>query len=61
VFAFINSQRARRFGVKVVRLEDGEVGLSEGTITRRLASVSGFFLYLVVRGTFRVERNPVPR
>jgi len=61
VFAFINSQRAPRHGPKVVRLEDGEVGLSARTIKRRLASVSGLFAYMVVRGTFRVDRNPVPR
>jgi site-specific recombinase XerD len=61
VFRFINSQRAPRFGPAVVRLEDGERGLSARTIKRRLASVSGLFAYLVVRGTFRVHRNPVPR
>jgi integrase len=61
VFAFINSQRAPRYGPKVVRLEDREVGLSARTIKRRLASISGLFAYLVVRGTFRVDRNPVPR
>jgi integrase/recombinase XerD len=61
VFTFIKAQRAPRFGPKVVRLEDGEVGLSARTIKRRLASVSGLFSYLVVRGTFRVHHNPVPR
>jgi hypothetical protein len=60
VFAFINSQRTARFGPAVVRPEDGERGLSARTIKRRLASVSGFFAYFVVRGTFRVRRNPVP-
>jgi integrase/recombinase XerD len=61
VLAFIKAQRAPRFGPKVVRLEDGESGLSARTIKRRLASVSGLFSYLVVRGTFHVDRNPVPR
>jgi integrase/recombinase XerD len=61
VFAFIKSQRAPRFGAKVVRLEDREAGLSARTIKRRLASISGLFGYLVVRGTFRVHQNPVPR
>jgi integrase len=61
VFVFIKSQRAPRFGPKVVRLEDGEAGLSARTIKRRLTSVSGLFAYLVVRGSFRVYRNPVPR
>src|SRR5438067_1402760 len=61
VFAFIKSQRAPRFGPKVVRLEDREAGLSARTIKRRLASISGLFAYLVVRGTFDVHQNPVPR
>jgi integrase/recombinase XerD len=61
VFAFIKSQRTPRFGAEVVRLEDHESGLSARTIKRRLASVSGLFAYLVVRGTFRVSQNPVPR
>jgi site-specific recombinase XerD len=59
VFAFIESQRAPRFGPKV-GLEDREVGLSARTIKRRLTSVSGLFAYMVVRGTFRIHRNPVP-
>ncbi len=46
VFAFIKTQRASRLGPKVVRLEDGESGLSTRTIKRRLASVSGLFAYL---------------
>jgi integrase/recombinase XerD len=50
VLGFIKAQRAPRRGPRVVRLEDGEAGLSARTITRRLASVSGLFDYLVVRG-----------
>jgi len=61
VFAFIKTQRTPRLGSKVVRLEDGEAGLSARTIKRRLASVSGLFAYLVVRGDLGVTRNPVPR
>jgi integrase len=61
VFGFIKSQRAPRFGSKVVRLEDREAGLSARTIKRRLASISGLFAYLVVRGAFDVHQNPVPR
>lgn len=61
VFAFITAQRAPRRGPKVVRLEDGEAGLSARTIKRRLASVSGLFAYLVVRGDVGVQHNPVPR
>jgi len=40
VFTFIKAQRAPRRGPTVVRLEDGEAGLSARTIKRRLASVS---------------------
>jgi integrase/recombinase XerD len=59
VLAFIVAQRAPRRGPRVVRSEDGEAGLSARTIKRRLASVSGLFDYLVVRGD--VAANPVPR
>jgi len=61
VFAFIAAQRAPRRGVGVVRLEDGEVGLSARTIKRRLASVSGLFAYLMAREDVALRRNPVPR
>ncbi len=61
VFAFIKAQRAPRRGSMVVRLEDGEAGLSARTIKRRLASVAGLFSYLVARGDAGVVANPVPR
>ena len=61
VFAFIKAQRAPRRGPRVVRIEDGEAGLSARTIKRRLASVSGFYSYLVARGDVGVRTNPVPR
>ncbi|WP_300008668.1 tyrosine-type recombinase/integrase [Pseudonocardia sp.] len=61
VLAFIKAQRAPRRGPRVVRLEDGEAGLSARTIKRRLASVSGLFDYLVVRGDTAMTANPVPR
>lgn len=61
VFAFIKEQRQPRFGDHIVRLEDGESGLSARTIARRLASVSGLFNYLVARADRGVSRNPVPR
>jgi integrase/recombinase XerD len=61
VFAFIKAQRAPRLGPNVVRLEDGEAGLSARTIKRRLASVAGLYSYLVVRGDLGVKQNPVPR
>jgi integrase len=61
VLAFIAAQRAPRHGPRVVRLEDGEAGLSARTVKRRLASVSGLFAYLVARGDAGVDANPVPR
>ncbi|WP_431934429.1 tyrosine-type recombinase/integrase [Nonomuraea jabiensis] len=59
VLTFIKMQRSPRFDAKVVRLEDGEAGLSARTIKRRLASISGLFNFLVVRGDVRA--NPVPQ
>ena len=59
VLSFIAAQRQPRRGAKVVRIEDGEAGLSARTIKRRLASVTGLFEYLIVRGV--VARNPVPQ
>lgn len=61
VLAFIKEQRQPRHGSKVVRIEDGEVGLSARTIKRRLATVAGLYEYLMVRGETTVLRNPVPR
>jgi integrase/recombinase XerD len=58
VLAFITAQRAPRRGPGVVRLEDGEAGLAARTIRRRLASISGLYTYLVVRGD--VPASPVP-
>jgi site-specific recombinase XerD len=59
VLAFIKMQRSPRIDAKVVRLEDGEAGLSARTIKRRLASIRGLFNFLVVRGDVRA--NPVPQ
>lgn len=61
VFAFIAAQRAPQRGTGVVRLEDGEAGLSARTIKRRLASVSGLLAYLAARDDVELGRNPVPR
>ena len=58
VLSFIRAQREPRRGAAVVRIEDGEAGLSARTIKRRLASIGGLFEYLVVRGV--VVKNPVP-
>ena len=59
VLSFIECQRRPVQGVNVVRIEDGEKGLSARTIRRRLSSVSGLFEYLVA--TEAVVKNPVPR
>ena len=58
VFEFLAHQRGDR---TVVRLADGESGLSARTIARRLSSVSGLYAYLVARGDTPVQVNPVPR
>jgi integrase/recombinase XerD len=58
VFDFLAGQRGDR---RVVRISDGESGLSARTIARRLSSVSGFYAYLVARGDTPVVSNPVPR
>src|SRR5437016_8594064 len=59
VLAFIAEQRRPRGDGRVVRLVDGEAGLSARTIKRRVATVSGLFGYLVMIG--EVAANPVPR
>jgi integrase/recombinase XerD len=61
VLAFIKEQRRPRHGAKVVRIEDGEAGLSARTIKRRLATIAGLYEYLIIRGDAGVTRNPVPR
>jgi site-specific recombinase XerD len=61
VLAFLKAQRAARRGAEVVRIEDGEAGLSARTVKRRLTSLSGLFEYLMVRGDAGVRSNPVPR
>ncbi|HTT90512.1 MAG TPA: tyrosine-type recombinase/integrase [Acidimicrobiales bacterium] len=61
VLAFIAEQRKPRYGHNVLRLEDREPGLSARTIKRRLATVSGFYAYLLARGDTAVGANPVPR
>ena len=58
VLGFITAQRSTG-DPRVVRLSDGESGLSARTIQRRLSSLSGMFSFLVARGD--VARNPVPR
>jgi site-specific recombinase XerD len=59
VMAFIALQRAPRVAEGIVRLADGETGLSAQTIKRRLSSVSGFYAYLMMVGEH--DHNPVPR
>ncbi len=60
VLAFLSAQREPRHGERVVRLEDGEVGLAARTIARRLSSVRGLYAYLSGREDSGVSRNPVP-
>ena len=59
VLAFIREQREPRGDGKVVRLSDGQSGLSSRTIRRRLASVSGLYSWLMLLE--EIGRNPVPR
>lgn len=61
VVAFLQQQRSPRRGAGVVRLEDGEGGLSARTVKRRLTSVSGLFAYLIARGDAGITDSPVPR
>src|SRR4051794_35159728 len=60
VFAFIAVQRAPRpERANIIRLSDGESGLSSRTIQRRLSVLSGLFSWLVMIG--EAPANPVPR
>lgn len=56
ILEFVTIQRGDR---TVLRLADGESGLSPRTIQRRLSSISGLYAYLVACG--EVDVNPVPR
>jgi len=58
IFDFVANQRGDQ---SVVRISDGESGLSARTIARRLSSISGLYAYLVARGDTAVGSNPVPR
>ena len=58
VLEFISEQRYPTRGGNVVRLVDGEAGLSARTIRRRLATLSGLYGYLGARNVIKV--NPVP-
>lgn len=58
VLEFIAAQRLPVRGGNVVRLEDGEKGLSARTIARRLATLSGLYGYLCARDLVAV--SPVP-
>jgi integrase/recombinase XerD len=59
VLEFIAEQRRPRGDGRVVRLADGESGLSSRTIKRRLSSVSGLYVYLTMCD--EAGANPVPR
>ena len=59
VLEFISVQRQPRVAGNVVRIEDGESGLSARTIKRRLSTLAGLYDYLIVRGD--VASSPVPK
>ncbi len=59
VLSFIHQQRRPRGSGNVVRLSDGEAGLSSRTIQRRLSTVSGLFSWLLLLE--EISKNPVPR
>jgi integrase/recombinase XerD len=62
VLGFVTAQQHARVGAEnVTRISDGGSGLSAATVRRRLAAVSAFYGYLMVRGDVGVEANPVPR
>ena len=61
VLDFIKQQREPRGHPNVVRIDDGEVGMASRTIKRRLATISGLYDYLLIRGDTIVVSNPVPR
>lgn len=58
VLDFITEQRSPAHGDNVVRLADGEAGLSARTIRRRLATLSGLYGYLGARNL--IAASPVP-
>jgi integrase/recombinase XerD len=58
ILDFITVQRLPMRGLNVVRIDDGEPGLSARTIRRRLATLSGLYGYLGARDLVAV--NPVP-
>ncbi|MEV6986510.1 hypothetical protein AB0M95_35350 [Sphaerisporangium sp. NPDC051017] len=60
IFSFITTQKKPRRGTKVIRLEDGEAGLSARTIKRRLASVSGLFGHLITGMTWLSSATRCP-
>jgi integrase/recombinase XerD len=59
VVGFVAAQR--RGSGKVASIRDGGSGLSARTVARRLSSLSGFYGYLLAKGTAGVRSNPVPR
>jgi site-specific recombinase XerD len=62
VLGFVTEQRrARTGGENVLRISDGQAGLSVATIKRRLAAVSSLYGYLITRDDVGIDANPVPR
>ncbi len=62
VLAFVAAQQQPRPGAEnVLRFPDASAGLAPATVMRRLAAISAFYGYLLVRGDTPVSANPVPR
>jgi integrase/recombinase XerD len=59
VLDFVKAQRGGG-DARVVRLCDGQSGLSARTIRRRLSAVFGLYAYLCLRDDVGVAANPVP-
>ena len=58
IFDFVADQRGDR---TVVRISDGESGMSARTIARRLSSISGFYSHLVAGPWAEKPRDRHPR
>ena len=63
IFEFIRMQKETphpRRSAKVRTFPDGNAGLSNRTVKRRLCALSNMYAYLIVRGDLGLTGNPVP-
>ena len=63
VFEFIRLQKESphpRRPSNIHSFPDGQIGLSNRTVKRRLCALSNMYAYLMVRGDRGIESNPVP-